>query len=53
MEIRGNTIFFKTDPDIYEIEENGSKPRTVRVIRGKERALFLDNTVLVHLRQMN
>lgn len=36
MEIKGDTIYFKTGPDWFRSEEDGTKPFTIRLVTEKE-----------------
>jgi hypothetical protein len=36
MKIESNCIKFKSEPEMYELEQRGSKPNTVRVLNLKE-----------------
>lgn len=40
MQIEGNTIKFKSTPDMYAAEESGTKQNTVRILCGDELKVF-------------
>ena len=39
MRIEGNTVIFRSTPSMYEVEENGKKPNTVRILDDDETLL--------------
>lgn len=49
MEIKGNTICFKSDRVYYIKEESGLKPNTIRQLDAEEKIVFLNNLCRIKL----
>ena len=51
MRIEGNTVIFRSEPSMYEVEENGKKPNTVRILDFCETSQVIENwDKLTHIR---